>query len=128
MGTERPDVTIRQSNGEVVRRGRNLRVLRDAVSQHAVESVTLSHEGANGGILHVLFSRTRVYGDRLSGAACTVSFASYAAMLGFVERWRNVQDAQLIMPNGQFASVAECKRSGGFWKSSTGPGTTLAGR
>jgi hypothetical protein len=89
---------IRDRDGNVISKSRNLAGIRRHVSGHTPPSIKVldvSEIAHNEGKLCILFE---------NGCSFEANFASYSVLKGFVSRWRNVHGAPLTV-NGQTAGV-----------------------
>lgn len=77
---------IRDRGGNVIRRSRNLRGIREHVSGRLVKGLSVDRIGAHEGRLCVLCE---------DGTSYETTFASFGVLVDFVRRWRNVYGAPL---------------------------------
>lgn len=82
---------IRDRDGNVIQRSRNLAGIRRYVGKHIIKTLDVSTVGYDEGKLSILFD---------DGASFEANFASYDVLTDFVRRWRNVRGATLTV-NGQ---------------------------
>lgn len=91
-------LVVRDRDGKVINKSRNLAGIRRFVSGHtppSIKTIDVSKIGAREGKLCILFE---------NGCSFETNFASYSVLTGFVRRWCNVHGAPLTV-NGQPASV-----------------------
>ena len=93
------DHPIRDRDGNVIGRSRNLRGIRRYVSSHLVKALAVDRVGNGEGKLLILFD---------DGSSYETNFASFSVLLGFVRRWRNVYGAPLRV-NGQDAGTVSAQ-------------------
>ena len=80
-------LNILDKTGKVIHSSKNLRGIRDHVSQHMVKVVSVGHLPDGEGKLCVLF---------VNGDSFECNFASYEVLVGFVRRWRNIRGAEIL--------------------------------
>ena len=84
-------IHIYNSNGDIIRRSKNLAGVRHHASHNLIERVELQSTPDGGGILHVLFT---------NGDNCAPYFSDFNVMQAFVRRWRNAHGATLVVNGG----------------------------
>ena len=79
---------IRDRDGNVIGRSRNLRGIRRYVADHIITTLAIDELPQGEGKLCILFD---------NGASFETNFASYTVLRDFVRRWRNVYGAPLVI-------------------------------
>jgi len=80
-------VYIHNTNGDIIRRSKNLQGIRRFASQEGIERVEIRRFADGEGLLTVHFC----------GAHTDVNFASFSILQGFVRQWRNAHGAPLLV-------------------------------
>jgi hypothetical protein len=95
-------ICIRERDGNVISKSRNLAGIRRYVGGHTaplIKVLDVSEIAHNEGKLCILFE---------NGSSFETNFASYSVLKGFVSRWRNVYGAPLTV-NGQPEGVVSAR-------------------
>ena len=79
---------IRDRDGNVIGRSRNLRGIRSYVSNHIITTLAIDELPHGEGKLCILFDNETSF---------ETNFASYTALQDFVRKWRNVYGAPLVI-------------------------------
>lgn len=93
----------RQHTGEIVRRGRNLRILREMSGKHPVKSVAIGHcsqlHNVHPHAEHLLPEAYLhiVYDGGVVGYECWTGFTSFGVLRDVVAQWRNLYGADLFV-------------------------------
>jgi len=82
---------IRDKDGRVIQRSRNLAGIRRYVSNHLIHTLYIDHIGEWEGKLCILFD---------DGASFESNFSSYEVLYDFVNRWKNVKGCLTVI-NGE---------------------------
>jgi hypothetical protein len=96
-------IYIRNSNGTIIGRSKNLNGIRRFASRYGIESLYLGGYADGTGILVVYFN----------GASATAYFASFEVMQQFVRNWRNARGAAVNI-NGVARGVVTSKEPAGY--------------
>jgi hypothetical protein len=91
---------IIDKDGNVIRESRNLRGVKDYARTHLVKIISLRKLPNWEGYLKMTFENDETY---------TTCFASFTVLVGFVQRWRNVRGAPLLV-NGVAMDWDEFKK------------------
>jgi hypothetical protein len=90
---------IRDSDGAVIQRSRNLAGIRRYVGTHPIKILAIDETADSSGKLSILFD---------DGASFETQFASFDVLRNFVRQWRNVHGAPLLV-NGESCDVVSSK-------------------
>ncbi len=94
------DHAIRDKDGAVIGRSRNLAGIRRYVSKHSVRTLAIHKLDVQGmtpdGWLRILFD---------DGASYETVFASFEVLRDFVRRWRNVYGTPLLVNGAEAGEV-----------------------
>jgi hypothetical protein len=82
---------IRDRDGNVIQRSRNLRGIREYVGKNIIKTVAVDRVGQGEGQLSILFE---------NGSSFQTNFASFSVLCWFVRGWRNAYGAPLLV-NGE---------------------------
>lgn len=95
-----PEV-IRDTDGKVIQRSRNLRGIREFVGKHLIKVVDISKIGTSEGKLCILFE---------DGYSFETNFASFQTLKETVRNWRNMYGAPLLI-NGISRGIVKVDNS-----------------
>ncbi len=81
-------LVIRDSNGNVISRSRNLRGIREYVGKNLIKLVAIHKLPDGAGKLSILFD---------NGATFETSFADFIVLCWSVRNWRNLYNSRLLI-------------------------------
>ena len=96
-------IYIRNKNGDIVGRSKNLGGIRRFASRYGIESIYLGGHADGSGIMTVYFC----------GASATAPFASFEVLQKFVRNWRNAHGVPMNV-NGINRGIVTSKEPIGY--------------
>jgi hypothetical protein len=79
---------ILDKDGDIVSKSKNLRGIREYVSDNIIKILDISEIGISEGLLSIYFE---------SGNSYQANFASFEVLKNFVRNWRNTYGARLLV-------------------------------